>query len=48
MAGTLATASTLLALEKYIGALIVVSVGGLCTLIVSIIVKLINWMGSDD
>jgi predicted signal transduction protein with EAL and GGDEF domain len=45
--GTLTTASTLIALEKYKVALIAVLVGGACTLIVSLVIRLVHWLNPE-
>ena len=48
LTGLLGTASTLIALEKYKIALICVLVGGACGLIVSIVLKVANWLHPDE
>lgn len=45
--GTLTTTSTLIALEKYRAALASVLIGGACTLVVSLVVKLVNWLNPE-
>lgn len=45
--GTLTAASTFITLEKYKAALISVLVSGACVLIVSIVVKLVNWLDPE-
>lgn len=45
--GTLSTASTAIALEKYQVALLAVSIAGLCILIIGLVIKVINWLHPD-
>jgi len=44
LTGILGTASTFIALEKYRAALYCVLVGGGCSVIVSIVAKIVDWL----
>ena len=48
LTGLLGTASTLIALEKHKIALMCVFVGGACALVVSIVMKIANWLHPDE
>ena len=46
--GLLGTASTLIALEKYKIALLCVLVGGVCALVVSIVLRIATWLHPEE
>jgi hypothetical protein len=48
LTGLLGTASTLIALQKYKLALICVLVGGACAVIVSVAIKIANWLDPNE